>query len=141
MRHDIIWMLALLGLTHLAAGAGAAGSTNGLLPAEPEAAVKGAAPAAEAPPTLDLRIVPRQPRLAPVKPIAPNAFPAERHDRFGPPQENAAEQGLSFGLEVRRRPQFERRALPNEEDAPGLRDDVERVIEHSTLGVRGTYRF
>ena len=28
-----------------------------------------------------------------------------------------------------------------EADQPGLQDDLERLMEHSTLGVRGIYRF
>jgi hypothetical protein len=140
MRRDIICALALLGLTQLPGGAGAAAAANGLPIAASAATLKRMAPAAAADPALDLRFVPRPP-LPRERPTALPALPAAPFDRFGGPRPESAERGLSFGLEVRRRPQFERRAWQNEENAPGLRDDIERVIEHSTLGVRGSYRF
>jgi len=141
MRHKIGWMLLVLGLTQLAATAGAAASTKESPVADSEGAIERAAPPAEAAPALDLHLVPRQPPVVRDRPIRPAAIPAEPLDRFSASQQDGDGKGLSFGLEVRRRPQLERRAWQVEDDAPGLRDDIERVIEHSTLGVRGTYRF
>ena len=68
--------------------------------------------------------------------IAPGA--ADRQVEADP---HATERGLSFGVEVRPRTQFGSRARQEAADAPGLQDDAERLMERSTIGVRGRYRF
>ena len=77
----------------------------------------------------------------PDRPIDPDSLGAEGLERYDAAGRDAADEGLSFGFEVKRRPQFENRMRPDEDESPGLQDDFERLIEHSTLGVRGTYRF
>jgi hypothetical protein len=131
MRHQIMWIL--LGLHHGAAADPAVGPVA----ADSEAGIE----RADFPPALDLRILPRQPPAARVWPIEPGAIGAEGADRYSAAEQDAADEGLSFGLEVKRRPQLESRAWQDEDDAPGLQDDIDRLIERSTLGVRGSYRF
>jgi hypothetical protein len=139
----IIWTLVLLGLPHVAAAAGAAGPSVEQALAEPEAAAseRPATPADDF--ALDLRVVPPKTSNVRTRPIDPHAIGrvVRATDRSGAARQDKAEEGLSFGLEVRRLPPLESRARREEDDAPGLQDDLQRLIEDSTVGVRGTYRF
>ena len=137
MSRTIWWILVLLGLPHVAAADGTSGMTAAQAFADQEAAVaRSETPVTDLPPTLDLRIGPPQ---LPLQNSAAGSrtLGAARADRSG----DAARGPLSFGVELQRRRHVESRAWQDDEDAPGLQDDIERLIEHSTLGVRGTYRF
>jgi hypothetical protein len=141
MRRTIWWTLVLLGLPHVAA---AADGTTGQAAAQAFAGYEAAtarseSPSADLPPALDLRLVPRP--LPPLQspPAGSGAPGADRLDHY--PRAEPADGPLSFGLELKRRRHVESRAWQDEDDAPGLQDDLQRLIEHSTLGVRGTYRF
>ena len=138
MFRMIWWTLVLLGLPHVAAADGATGMTAAQGLADHEAAVvRSEAPVTDLSPTFDLSIGPPQlPLQSP--PSGSRAFGAERGNRASA---DSARGPLSFGVELQRRRQLESRAWQDDEDAPGLQDDIERLIEHSTLGVRGTYRF
>ena len=137
MSRTIWWILVLLGLPHVAAADGTSGMTAAQAFADQEAAVaRSETPVTDLPPTLDLRIGPPQLPLQ-SSPAGSRALGAARADRSG----DAARGPLSFGVELQRRRHVESRAWQDDEDAPGLQDDIERLIEHSTLGVRGTYRF
>ena len=142
MRRLILCTLALLGLPHFAVADAVTGSAAGQILAEAEVASGGSASRVlEFPPVLDLRIRGRHVLTDPDRPIDPDLLGAEGLERYDAAGREAADEGLSFGFEVKRRPQFENRMRPDENETPGLQDDFERLIEHSTLGVRGTYRF
>ena len=137
MRRKIWWILVLLGLPHVTAAEGISGTTAGQALADHEKAVaRSEAPVADLPPSLDLRILPPQASPSPGAPTISRALGADRADRA-----DSADGPLSFGLELKRHRQLESRAWQDDEDAPGLQDDIERLIDQSTLGVRGTYRF
>ena len=137
MSRTIWWTLVLLGLPHVAAADGATGMTAAQAFADQEAAVaRSETPVTDLPPTLDLRIGPPQlPLQSP--PAGSRTLGAGRVDQSA----DSARGPLSFGVELQRRRHVESRAWQDEEEAPGLQDDIQRLIEHSTLGVRGTYRF
>jgi hypothetical protein len=138
MRRRIWLILILLGLPHVAA-ADTAGRVAAQAFADHEAALpRGERSAASFSPALDLQFVPPQPPpLQPSATVSPErqADPAD-HSRADP-----AAGSLSFGLELQRRRAPESRAWVDDENVPGLQDDIERLIDRSTLGVRGTYRF
>jgi hypothetical protein len=137
MSRTIWWTLVLLGLPHVAAADGTSGITAAQAFADQEAAVaRSETPVTDLPPTLDLRIGPPQlPLQSP--PAGSRTLGAGRVDQSA----DSARGPLSFGVELQRRRHVESRAWQDEEEAPGLQDDIQRLIEHSTLGVRGTYRF
>jgi hypothetical protein len=142
MRRLILWTLALLGVPHLAAADVATGLTAGQVLGDAEAANEASdTRVLESPPALDLRISGRQLPTGQDRPIDPGVLGAGGTDRYGADARDSADEGLSFGLEVKRRPQPESRTRPDEDEAPSLQDGIERLIEHSTLGIRGTYRF
>jgi hypothetical protein len=137
MCRTIWWTLVLLGLPHVAAADGTTGMTAAQAFADHEAAVaRSETPVTDLPPTLDLRIAPPQLSLQ-SPPSGSRALGAERVDQSA----DSAEGPMSFGVELQRRRHVESRAWQDEDDAPGMQDDIQRLIEHSTLGVRGTYRF
>jgi hypothetical protein len=121
MRRGLSWMLVLMALPCVALA-------DGNAPGE-------IAPAG--PLSLDLRLDPAQLPAAAAPPPPIGVAPADRHAAAAP----ASDRGLSFGVEVKPRRAAASRALVAQPDAPGLEDDLERLIEHSTLGLRGTYRF
>jgi hypothetical protein len=142
MRRLISWTLTLFALPHLAAADVATGSAAGRIDAESESATEASdGRVLEFPPVLDLRIRDRQLPAGQDRPIDPGLLGTEAVERYSAAGRDSADQGLSFGLEVKRRPRLEMRTRPDEDEAPGLQDEIERVIEHSTLGIRGTYRF
>jgi hypothetical protein len=142
MRRLILWTLALLGVPHLAAADVATGLTAGQVLGDAEAANEASdTRVLEFPPALDLRISGRQLPTGQDRPIDPGVLGAGGVDRYGAAARDSADDGLSFGLEVKRRPQLESRTRPDEDEAPSLQGGIERLIEHSTLGIRGSYRF
>ena len=139
MCRTIWWTLVLLGLPHMVAAEGTTGHAAAHALADHEtAAARSGAPGADLPPSLDLRIVPRQLTSWQSPPAVSRALGADLLDHHSA---DSAEGPLSFGVELQRRRHVDSRAWQDEDDAPGLQDDIERLIEHSTLGVRGTYRF
>jgi hypothetical protein len=137
MRRKIWWILVLLGLPHVAAAEGMTGATAARALADHEGAVaRSETPVADLPPSLDLRILPPQASPSRSAPAVSRPLGADRAHSA-----DSADGPLSFGLELKRRRQLESRAWQDDEDTPGLQDDIERLIDQSTLGVRGTYRF
>ena len=137
MRHGTLWTLMLLGLPHVADGT--AGRAAAQVFADHEAAAaRSAAPVADLPRTLDLRVVP--PQMSPV-PSPPADVLAPDAERMHRDHAGSGEGALSFGLELQRRRPAEARAWVDDENAPGLQDDIQRLIDRSALGVRGTYHF
>jgi hypothetical protein len=139
MCRTVWWTLVLLALPHVAAADGTTDLAGAQAFADHEAAIAHSeTPAADLPPSLDLRIAPRQLPLSESPPADSRALAADRLDRY---HAQSADGPLSFGVELKQRRHVDSRAWQDDDDAPGLQDDLQRLIEHSTLGVRGTYRF
>jgi hypothetical protein len=137
MRRKIWWILVLLGLPHVAAAEGMTGAPAAQALADHERAVaRSETPVADLPPSLDLRILPPQASPSRSAPTVSRALGADRAHSA-----DSADGPLSFGVELKRRRQLESRAWQDDENTPGLQDDLERLIDQSTLGVRGTYHF
>ena len=141
MRDGIVWILALVALPGVAlANDVQTGAAVGSLAdtARPSAGAEAEARATSS--GLDLHLDPLPlPAQVPAdgpRAIAPNA--PERHNGTEP---QAADRGLSFGLELRRRNWADNLARAGEPDEPGLQDHLERLIDRSALGLRGKYRF
>jgi hypothetical protein len=129
----------VLGLPQVAGAAAAIG-----VAAEPmvaggaaalERAARGASPAG-----LDLRLDARLLRFAQDPPDA-SASEAELADHDAAIYEPDADRGLSFGLEIKPRSRIGALARQDEVEDPSLGDQLQRLIEHPVLGVRGRYRF
>ena len=135
MRHGLLWMLALLAMP---AGAAADNATG---PAGERSITAGAVGSGPAEPPvvaasdLDLRLDPAP--LRPRQASSPAAIAPERADRGAA----GAERGLAFGLELRPLRSADSLARTGAADEPGIGDDFERLIDRSTLGLRGKYRF
>lgn len=132
MRHGFFWMLLVLGLPQVAAAEGAVGADAA--PIFPVGAP--AIEQAEAPPGLDLRIDPAQLGAAQHQPLALESDWADDDAEF-----DAADRGLSFGLEVKPRSRMGALARQDRGEDAGLGDQLQRLIEQPVLGVRGRYRF
>jgi hypothetical protein len=137
MREGIVWILAVVALPGIAAANGVQpGAVIGSLADNASAGVEAAA----APSGLDLQIdalpVPAPGASNDARAIAPT-----RPERYSGAEPQAAERGLSFGLELRRRNAADNLARAGEPDESGLQDDLERLIDRSALGLRGKYRF
>ena len=135
MRHGFFCMLLVLALPQVAAAEGAIGA--GAAPIFP-----GGAPAierAEARPGLDLRVAAMQLRFAQDSADAPTAIEAEWADRDT--GQDVADRGLSFGFEVKPRSRMGALARQDGGEDSGLGDQLQRLIEHPTFGLRGRYRF
>jgi hypothetical protein len=140
MRQAIVWALVVWAMPGLASAEGVPTAAAAQSMADDDLDL-GRAMAPPASAGLDLRIDPTQlPRSS--APLAGQpairAKPAERYTGVDP---DPSDRGLSFGLELKPRRSTDGLARNAEPDQPGLQDDVERLIEHSTLGLRGTYRF
>lgn len=141
MRHSVLWTLALLGLPGVALADGTTGpAAEQILPGGEPAIERTETSTPTSPPALDLRLDPTQLPSAQVPPNGPRAIRADRAERPGA-EEHAADRGLSFGVEVKPRSRVDSLAREDETDAPGLEDDLQRLIDKGTLGVRGRYRF
>jgi hypothetical protein len=139
MRDGIVWILALVALpAGAAANSGQTGAAVEMLADSPS--LSAAPEAAVAPSGLDLQIdqlpLPAPGALDERGAIAPGA-----PERYLGAEPQAADRGLSFGLEVRRYRAADHLARAIEPDEPGLHDNVERLIDRSALGLRGRYRF
>jgi hypothetical protein len=132
------WTLLLLGLPRLAAADGASPAAEPSTPDLQPGIESAETPAAIPPPGLDLHLDPTE---VPPSQELPHAIPPGSADRQVEADPHAAERGLSFGVELRPRSQFGNRARQDAADAPGLRDDAERLMERSAVGIRGRYRF
>jgi hypothetical protein len=141
MRRMMWWTLLVLGLPRLAAADGASPAAEPSTPDRKPGLENVEAPAAVPPPELDFGLDPTQLPGAQNPPPHPRAIEPARADRDAGGAQPTAERGLSVGVEIRPRSQFGNRAREEAADAPGLRDDAERLMERSTIGVRGRYRF
>jgi hypothetical protein len=140
MQHLASWTLLLLGLPQVAAAEGAIGAgATPIFPAAAPGIEQAEAPAIIAAPGLDLRFDRMQ-------------LPAAEHGAYGVPalesdwadsdvELDAADRGLSFGLEVKPRSRMGALARQDEDEDAGLGDQLQRLIEQPVLGVRGRYRF
>jgi hypothetical protein len=141
MRHQIIWVLAVLALPGVAAAEGVQADTADYAGTDLGMQLGESRVERDTPPALDLQVDPSQ---LPAQDLAPGSSPLDAGSAAGvgaagPPP---ADRGLSFGLELKpHRYAVDGLARNSAVDQPGLQDDVERLIEHSTLGLRGTYRF
>lgn len=141
MRPRALWTLVLLGLPGIAVAGGATGAAAQPLFPVGEPAIERtetAAPASS--PALDLRVDPTQLPSAQGPPAGPRALRTDGAQRPGADQ-HATDRGLSFGVEVRPRSRVGSLARDDGADAPGLEDDLQRLMDRGTLGVRGRYRF
>jgi hypothetical protein len=142
MRPRTLWTLVLLGLPRLAAPDGATSPAVEPIPPGSQPALETAEePAAISRPALDLRIDPTQLPASHDPPRRPRPIGPERMDNYPGADQHATESGLSFDVEIRPRSQFGSEARHEAAPTPGLQDDVERMMERSTVGVRGRYRF
>jgi hypothetical protein len=137
MRDRIILILALMALPAVAeATDGERGAVVGTVAAAADAAAEAAA----APSTLDLNVdalpLPAQGAANGARALAPRA-----PERYAGADPQAAERGLSFGLELRQYRAADNIARVTEPDESGLQDNVERLIDRSAVGLRGKYRF
>lgn len=135
MRDGIGWIFALLALPGVAAANDV--ETVASLGSLADAASASAGAEAAAPAGLDLQID----RLPLPAPAAPHAIAPSVPERYTAAEPQAAERGLSVGLELRRYRWADHVARVAEPDEPGLQDNVERLIDRSALGLRGRYRF
>jgi hypothetical protein len=139
MRDGIGWIFALVALPAVAAAddVETVASLGGLADA---ASASAGGEAAAAPAGLDLQID-QLPLPAPAAPHAARAIAPSTPERYTGAEPQAAERGLSVGLELRRYRWADHIARVAEPDEPGLQDNVERLIDRSALGLRGRYRF
>lgn len=139
MRDGIVWILALAALPGIAAANGVqTGATVGTL--VDDASVSTGGEAAVAPSGLDLHLD-ALPLPAEGAPNGAGAIAPKQPERYTGAEAQAAERGLSFGVELRRRNSADNLARAGEPDEPGLQDNLERLIDRSALGLRGMYRF
>jgi hypothetical protein len=140
MRRAFCWILLVLALPQVAGAAGATG-----VAAEPmvaggaatvERAARGASPAG-----LDLRLDARLLGFAQDSQDGASASEAEWADDDAAIYEPDPDRGLSFGLEIKPRSRIGALARQDGAEDPSLGDQLQKLIEHPVLGVRGRYRF
>jgi hypothetical protein len=141
MCHAVFWILLVLGLPQVAA---AAAATD--VAAEPvfpggEPAIERVETPATATPGLDLRIDAKQLWFAQDPSDGASASAAEGANRDVGGYEPHADRGLSFGLEIKPRSRIGALAREDGGEDSGLDDQLQKLIEHPVLGVRGRYRF
>ena len=139
MRHRLWWMLVLLAMPAVALADNASGPAGERLFPADEAGIERAQSPAAALPHLDLRLDPA-PLRSPDPPTDPAAVATDRAERAAGADRPGSDRGLSFGVELRRR-STDNLAHAGTADAPGLQGNLERLIDRSTLGLRGRYRF
>ena len=140
MRVKSFWMVVLLGLPAIAMADGAWGAAGEQAGPDGEPSIEGSEPPAVDPAGLDLRIDPSElPAQVPSTGLA-GPGPARADHHLGA-ERSATDRGLSFGFEVQRRGRVDSPARTSESDEPGLQDNLERLIDRSAIGLRGTYRF
>jgi hypothetical protein len=135
MRHLPIWMLALLVMPAVASANSAAGPAPERAAADLERVVPGTTAAG-----LDLRLDAAE-LDAQYPPAGPSATAIDRRNRGPAVPSPAAQPGLSFGMELKPRGSINDLAHMSPVDEPGVQDNLERWLEHSRVGVRGSYRF
>jgi hypothetical protein len=140
MRRAVFWILLVLGLPQVAGAAAAIGAAAEPMvaggAATPERAARGASPAG-----LDLRLDARLLGFAQDSPDGASAIEAEWADNDAAIYEPDSDRGLSFGLEIKPRSRIGALARQDEAEDPSLGDQLQKLIEHPVLGVRGRYRF
>lgn len=130
----LLYLSILLALP-CAASADQLGAAGSIRP-ESTPAIEGAGAPADAAPVLDLSFDPPLPTEQRPRAVAPHAAPA-------PPGRDAAVP-FSVGVKIKTRPEVGRpasRASSDPEDQQTLTDEVEGIVERSTVGLTGTYRF
>ena len=128
--------LSILLALPCAASADQLGAAGSIRP-ESTPAIEGAGAPADAAPVLDLSFDPPLPAEQRPRAVAPYAAPA-------PPGRDAAAP-FSVGVKIKTRPPEvgnpAARATADPEDPQTLTDKVEGIVERSTVGLTGTYRF
>ena len=140
MRHKALWTLVLLGLPQIAA----AQDPSVVVPIFPggEPEIESAeAPGTASSPEFDLRIDPSQLPSSGNPSSAPGAVEGEQADRYTGADQRSADRGLSLGLEVKPRSGIGSLARKDDTETPSLQQELQRLIERPTFGVRGRYRF
>ena len=142
MRHGVLWTVVLLGLPQVAVADGAFGVAGAPILPRGEPAIQWAeAPASTSPPALDLRIDPTQLPSSHELPDGALALEADGAEHEGDIAPAAADEGLSFGLEVRPRSRIGALAREAGAEDAGLEDQVQKLIERPVFSLRGRYRF
>jgi hypothetical protein len=159
MRRGLLCTLLWISTAQVAVAQAAMGAGNApILPDENPTIERAGTPPTTPPSELDLRIDPRQlPSLQDLSDGAlaidgdwmdgatgqhPDGMPGIEGDRAdGAAGQNAADRGLSFGLEVKPRTRMGALARQHEEQDPGLGGQLERLLERPAFGLRGRYRF
>ena len=142
MRHSVFWTLILLGLPGVALAEETTSPAAGQIsPGNEPAVERTETPAPALPPALDLSIDPTQLPSWHDRPSGRVTIGADRGQRYLGTAPDAADRGLSFGVEVKPRSRVGSMAREDEADAPGLEDNLQRLMDRGTLGVRGRYRF
>ena len=131
MRHVVLALMLLLGLTPAAAAA-PLGAASGLMLGQAPPLARGAVPAVGAPDN-DFGIEGAEPRL-------PDA-PARRDRPAMSSNQAPADRGLSFDVEIRPRSRFGDLARKDDVEDPSLGDQLGKLIERPVFGLRGRYRF
>jgi hypothetical protein len=140
MRHAILWTVVLLGLPQVAAADGASGAAvPPVFPGVESAIERAGTPASPASPSLDLRFNPAQLPPAQHPPSGTPDIQGDWSDRGT--EQDAADRGLSFGLEVKQRSRMGALARQQEAEDPDLGGQLERLLERPVVGLRGRYRF
>jgi hypothetical protein len=140
MRHGFFWMLLVLVLPQVAAAEGAIGAAGPPVFPGVEAAIEGAEmPATTSPLNLDLRIDPAP--LPPAQQPPYGAPPIQSGWADRDAELDAADRGLSFGLEIKSRSRIGALARQGEPGDSGLDDQLQTLIERPVFGLRGRYRF
>ena len=140
MRHGVLWTLLLLSLPPVAAVDGTIGAVaEPLVPGGELALEPHETPAPSFPSSLDLRIDP--PALPAAEEPAYDASAIEHHWADSYFEEDAADRGLSFGLEVKPRSRVGALARKDDTEDSGLDGQIERLMERPVFELRGRYRF
>jgi hypothetical protein len=139
MRCGIWCILLLLGPPQAALADVASGAVPPVFPGVEQAIERAETPDPAAAPSLDLRIDP-----APMSPAQPRPYgaPGQSSDRTSlGNDDDAADRGFSFGLEVKPRTRLGALARRNQPGDSGLDEQLENLIERPVFGLRGRYRF
>jgi hypothetical protein len=139
MRRGVLWILIVLGLPQVALAEGGTGSAAPIVPGGELAADADATSGAPSGRGLDLWLDPRQ--LPEWQEPQYDASGLESDWADSDTELDAADRGLSFGLEIKPRSRIGALARQDEPGDSGLGDQLEKLIERPVFELRGRYRF